>query len=126
MNNNIKVLIVEDEPPISMEISFILEDYGYQVAASVYSSEDAIEYLSQNTVDIALLDINIMGSMNGIELAHHINKFYQIPFLYISSFSDGSTMEKANATKPKGFIGKPFKSEDINNAIELALSNKDS
>lgn len=122
MNKPIKVLIVEDEPPISMEISFILEDYGYEVASSVYSSDDAIKFLSQNKVDIILLDINIIGAMNGIDLAHYINEHNTTPFLFISSFSDDHTIEKAKATRPKGFIAKPFKAEDIDKAIKAALT----
>lgn len=117
----VKVLIVEDEPPIAQEISYNLKDNGYDVVGIAYTAEKALDMLYTNKVDVILLDISLKGPMNGIELANIINKKYQIPFIFITSFSDDLTIGLAAETYPDGYIVKPFKDDDIAPVIKLAM-----
>lgn len=117
----VKVLIVEDEPPIAQEIAFNLKDNGYDVVAIVHSGQKALDKLYTNKVDVVLLDISLSGNMNGIELAQIINDKYKIPFIYITSFADDHTIEMAAETYPDGYIVKPFKDDDISPIIKLAM-----
>jgi CheY-like chemotaxis protein len=67
------------------------------------------------------MDINIKGDIDGIETAKMIKKEFSIPVVYVTSHSDGLTLERAKETKPEGFILKPFEDDDLRVAIEMAL-----
>lgn len=121
-DTKIKVLIVEDEPTIAQDIAFNLEDHGFEVAGMAMSSDKALDILYKKNVDIALLDISIQGTKNGIELAHLINEKYQIPFVFLTSFSDQDTIQKAADTYPEGYLVKPFKDSDLAPALNVALA----
>ena len=122
----IKVLIVEDEPPIAQEIQFILESEGYDVVGIAHSSTKALDLIASRNPDIALLDISIKGDKNGVDLAHIINEKYKIPFVFVTSFSDKLTLEKVKDTYPYGYIVKPYKDKDLAPALEVALLRFDS
>ena len=89
----------------------------------VYSKEDAIEQLNINLPDLVLLDINLSGEMSGIEIAEKINTQYNIPFIFITSYSDKQTLEKAKFTEPSGYIVKPFNEASLYSTLEIALYN---
>lgn len=116
-----RVLIVEDEPPIAQEIAFNLEDHGFEIVGIAHSSDKALDILYKDTPDIALLDISINGTRNGIELAAIINEKYKIPFVFLTSYADKDTIEQAAITFPEGYIVKPFKDNDLAPALEVAL-----
>lgn len=116
------VLIVEDEPTIAQEIAFNLEDHGFQIAGMALSAQKALDILFRREVDIALLDISLMGNTNGIELGRIINQKYKIPFLYLTSFADDETIQEAADTYPAGYIVKPFKDNDLAPALRVALA----
>jgi DNA-binding NarL/FixJ family response regulator len=121
-----KILIVEDEPAIAQDIAFNLEDNGFIVSAVVHSSEKALDYLFKNEVDLILLDINIKGTKNGIEVARIINEKYVLPFIFLTSFSDEDTISEAAKTIPYGYLTKPFKNSDLKPAIITALTRFES
>ncbi len=121
--STITVLIVEDEPLIAEDIAQAMEKNDFAVSAIVYSKEDAIEQLNTNLPDIVLLDINLSGEMSGIEIAEKINTVYNIPFIFITSYSDKLTLEKAKHTEPSGYIVKPFNEAGLYSTLEIALYN---
>jgi len=121
--SDIKLLIVEDEPLIAEDIAQWLERNDFFVSAVVYSKEDAMQQLNFNLPDIVLLDINLNGEMSGIEIAEKINTVYNIPFIFITSYSDKQTLEKAKYTEPSGYIVKPFNEASLYSTIEIALYN---
>ena len=118
---NIKVLIVEDEPLIAADISMILGDIDYEIAGIAYDSTTALDYLAVRHPDLVLLDIAIQGDKDGIDIAKIINEKYKLPFIFITSFSDKVTVDRAKYTLPYGYIVKPFKEKDIFSTIEMAL-----
>lgn len=120
-SDEIRVLIVEDEPLIAEDISSNLNAIDYKVAGIAYSSEKAIELLKTGSIDIAILDINIKGDKNGIELAEIINQNHKIPFIYLTSYADKATVDKAKQTMPYGYLLKPFREKDLFSSIEMAL-----
>jgi DNA-binding NarL/FixJ family response regulator len=119
--SNIKVLIVEDEPMIAADIYMILDGIDYEVAGVAHDSDTAIKFLQERHPDIVLLDISIEGEKDGIELAHIINSKYHIPFIYLTSYSDKETLDRAKTTLPYGYIVKPFKEKDLFSSIEVAI-----
>lgn len=121
MSEKTKVLIVEDEPAIAQDIAACLEDIGYDVVGVVSSAAKAIGIMEMKTPEIALLDISIQGEASGIDLAHSINERFKIPFVFLTSYSDPITVEKARSAYPYGYIVKPFKESDLAPAIEIAM-----
>ena len=121
--SDIKLLIVEDEPLIAEDIAQWLEKNEFLVSAVVYSKEDAMQQLITNLPDMVLLDINLNGEMSGIEIAEKINTVYNIPFIFITSYSDKQTLEKAKFTEPSGYIVKPFNEASLYSTLEIALYN---
>ncbi len=117
-----RILIVEDEPAIAQEIAINLEQRGFEISDITHSSELALKSIFADRPDLVILDINIDGSKNGVEVAKIINEKYNIPFIYLTSFTDEDTLANASATFPYGYIVKPFKDEDIAPVIHMALS----
>jgi DNA-binding NarL/FixJ family response regulator len=121
--SEISVLIVEDEPLIAADISEYLTNQDYRVSAVAYNLEDALKALEFECPDIALLDINLGGNMDGFTIAESINKLYFIPFIYLTSYSSKSILDEAKLTRPMGYIVKPFNGNDLYTSIEIAMYN---
>jgi DNA-binding NarL/FixJ family response regulator len=119
----IKVLIVEDEPLIAKNIGMYLNNNDFEVSGIAYDPEDALLQLKRNPPDFAILDINLESDTDGIQLAEHINRNNFIPFVYLTSYSDKETIERAKKTNPSGFIVKPFNEKTLYATIEIALFN---
>jgi two-component system, LytTR family, response regulator LytT len=121
---NLRILIVEDEFIIASNLKMMLEDLGYSPVNPVGSKNEAIEVLTQEVVDLAILDINLSGKQEGIEVAKFINEQIQIPFIFLTSNADKATISEAKQTFPKSYLIKPFTEEDIYSAIEIALASE--
>ena len=119
----LRVVIVEDEFPVLMDISRKLKNLGYEVVGAHSNYEDAVVSIIENEPDLLILDINLGGNKSGIDLAKSINKKFKIPFLFLTASSDATTFEQASKVSPMGFIIKPFKLEDLRNNIELSFKN---
>lgn len=119
----IKILIVEDEPLIAKNIGMYLNNNDYEVAGIAYDPDDAFYQLKKQQPDFAILDINLESEKTGIDVADYINRNNFIPFIYLTSYSDKETIEKAKQTNPSGFIVKPFNEKTLYATIEIALSN---
>lgn len=119
----IKILIVEDEPLIAKNIGMYLNNNDFEVSGIAYDADEALFQLKRNTPDFAILDINLESDKDGIQLAEHINQHYNIPFVYLTSYSDKDTLDRAKKTNPYGYIVKPFNDKTLFTTIEIALSN---
>jgi CheY-like chemotaxis protein len=116
-----RILLVEDDDIIAKVTDWRLKNLGYEVCGRAVSASEAMELVVKATPDLVLMDINIKGDVDGIDTANMIKKGFNIPVVYVTSHSDGPTIERARATKPDGFIVKPFEDNDLRVAIELAL-----
>jgi len=116
-----KIIIVEDEAIIADEIEMMLEMMGHEVIDNIQNGDKALDAFSSKKPDIALLDITIKGSLNGIDLAKIIREKYHFPFVYLTSHSDKSTLAEVKTTFPYGYIVKPFTQQNLMTTIELAL-----
>lgn len=116
-----KILIVEDEPIIAEDLALILQKVGYQVVGIANDGSTALDLLHTQQPDLALLDIALDSSLSGFDIAKVINEKYKIPFIFITSFSDKYTLERAKEVYPHGYIVKPFKKRDILANIEIAM-----
>jgi len=116
-----KILLVEDDDVIAKVADWRLKNLGYTVCGRATSGAEAMELVVNARPDLVLMDINIKGDVDGIETAKMIKGGFKIPVVYVTSHSDGPTLERAKATHPDGFIVKPFDDKDLRVAIQLAL-----
>ena len=121
--SEIRVLIVEDEPLIAADIESTLNNIDFTVAGMAHNYETALQALKNNTPDIVLLDVNISDEKDGIDIGNFINENYKIPFVYLTSYADKVTLDRAKKTRPAGYIVKPFEDKDLLAGLEIALYN---
>ena len=119
--NNIKILIAEDEQIVAKNIEKRLTADGYQVVASVSTGEDAIEKAKLYSPDIILMDIKLKGKIDGIETADILRRNFQLPVIFLTSYADEETFQRAKSTEPFGYLIKPFDNKELNRVVELAL-----
>lgn len=118
---NICVLIVEDEVVIARDIARQLERLGCEICGMLMDGESVLPFLQDTLPDIVLMDINLKGTMDGIETVQEIQKKYSIPVVYLTANTDDRSFEKAKATKPFAFIEKPFKFRSLLRTFELLI-----
>lgn len=116
-----KVLIVEDDPMIAESLSDILEVLGHEVIGTAENADRAIELCNEQEPDIALLDIQIGGDIDGVDLAEMINDEFDLPFIFTTAFADSNTISRAKERGPFGYLVKPYGVKDLNAAIEVAM-----
>ncbi|SDG08772.1 CheY chemotaxis protein or a CheY-like REC (receiver) domain [Methanolobus vulcani] len=118
---DVKILVVEDENIIGLNIKKKLKSFGYTVPAIVSTGEEAIKMAEITFPDLILMDVRLKGNMDGVEAAGEIRKNFDIPVVYLTAYSDDEVLEKAKKTEPYGYIVKPFKANDLKSNIEMAL-----
>ena len=118
---SINILIVEDEQVAAETLALNLKRYDYKVLGIVNSGIQAIEKVAETQPDLILMDIVLKGTMDGIVTSKKIQTTYNIPIIYLSSCSERDTLKRARETKPKGYLVKPYKAEDLKATIEAAL-----
>ncbi len=114
-------LVVEDDPLTAREISFCLEDLGYEPLGPAHSYREGLELLEKCLPDFLLLDIHLGKGDSGIKLARIINRDYRLPFIFLTAFADDMTLREVRETLPAGFVLKPFDENRLKAAIKLAL-----
>ncbi len=119
-----RILIVEDEAIIARDISATLESLGYLVGPTVSSGEDAMAAIRSGPPDLVLMDIHLRGAVDGIETATRIRDEHGPPVVYLTSYSDEPTIQRAKGTGAYGFVLKPFTDRDLRTAIEVALQKR--
>ncbi len=118
---NVKILVVEDESIVAMDIKHRAEGLGYTVTGITPSGEGAIEKASETLPDLVLMDIVLKGDMDGVEAAQKIRDTLDIPVVYLTAYSDEKTLKRAKVTEPFGYIIKPFEDRELHSAVEVAL-----
>lgn len=118
---DIKILVVEDENIIALNIKKKLKSFGYTVPAIVSTAEDAIKMTEITFPDLILMDVMLKGEMDGVQAIEEIRKKFDIPVIYLTAYSDDEVLERAKLTQPYGYIVKPFKANDLRTNIEIAL-----
>jgi signal transduction histidine kinase len=116
-----KILIVEDEGIVVMELRERLNRLGYEVVGVASSGEEAILKAQETHPDMVLMDIRLQGQMNGIQAAEAIRTRFDIPVIYLTAFADDDTLQKARMTEPFGYLVKPFEERQLHSTLEMAL-----
>jgi CheY-like chemotaxis protein len=124
---NQKILIVEDENIIALDIRSMLEDLGYMVSDVVSSGEESIEKASETRPDLILMDIKLKGNLDGVTAGEKIIKQYRIPIVYLTAYSDQNTLQRINGGKngnQSAVINKPFDESELQSIIDHTLTKR--
>lgn len=118
-----KILVVEDDKITSFEIKNILDknDFDVNICES-YSG--CMKNLDTFKPELILLDVELTQRYEGVQIGSYLNSKSNLPFIYITGYTDLDTLKRIQTTKPVGFLSKPFREIDIVNNIKLALYNK--
>lgn len=119
----IKIGVIEDEIIIARSIISIITELGYSHCGPALSYTEAVDLVNHQRPDLLLLDINLSGKKDGIDVAEWVNEHAQIPFIFLTAFSDVQTIDRAKKVKPNAYLVKPFTREELYAAIEIAISN---
>jgi len=119
--NKYSILIVEDEALIAANLVQTLSSLGYTVQKPVATGEDAIRSVKTRKPDLVLMDIELIGTMDGIETAEKIHAIADIPLVYLTAYTDDTRLAKARLTEPYGYIVKPAHNRELRATIEMAL-----
>jgi AraC-like DNA-binding protein len=117
------ILVVEDELLIALDIKEILNEEGYEAIINVANVEKAISIIQEINPTLVLIDINLKQDKDGIELGEYLLLKDNIPYIYLTSYHDKLTLDRAKDTRPHGYIIKPFKSHDLLTTISIVLNN---
>lgn len=120
-----RILIIEDEPLIALDLQQLLEQEGYVVLSDYQNVTYAIEIINEWQPDLVLLDIELNEKKSGLDIATYLNQHTSIGFCFLTSYSDFNTLEKVKKTQPKGFLVKPFKAQDVISTVYLLLGTSE-
>jgi len=115
------ILVVEDENIVAMDLRASLLGLGYDVTDTVGTGSEAIGSAQRRPPDLVLMDINLRGEMDGITAADVLRTRMALPVVYLTAFSDDSTLRRARVTEPFGYLLKPFDERELHIAIEMAI-----
>ena len=118
---NHRILVVEDESIIALDLQHILQSSGFEVCQVVSSGEESILAANQIRPDIVLMDVKLKGDMSGIDAAKEIHRSLDIPVIYLTAFGDESTLRNALAHRDFVYIRKPFEEREIERAVKKSL-----
>lgn len=116
-----KILIVEDQLIIAMDLKLTLEGLGYEVTGIAGTAEECFNFFEEEKPSLVLMDIMLSGNIDGISAAEVIHKRFDVPIIYLTAHSDDKSLSRANLTGPYGYIVKPIDERDLYTSIEIAL-----
>ena len=115
-----RILVVEDEPIVALDLQLRLQRMGYDVPVVVASGEEALASVQLASPDLVLMDINLEGEMDGVEAADRLAGQY-VPVVYLTAYSNDLTLDRAKTTEPYGYLLKPFEERELQTTIEVAI-----
>jgi CheY-like chemotaxis protein len=118
-----RILVIEDEPFIAVDIQQLLVGEGYDVQINFQDVANALQIIEDWQPHLVLLDIHLNEEKTGIDIGEYLQQQNRIPFIYITSYSDKLTLEKVKNSRPYGFIIKPYKTADIVSTVYLVINN---
>ena len=115
-----RILVVEDEPIVALDLQMRLGKMGYDVPFVFASGEEAVASARQTRPDLVLMDINIEGEMDGVEAADELARQH-VPVVYLTAYSNDQVLQRAKITEPYGYLLKPIEERELQTTIEVAI-----
>ena len=119
---NAKILIVQENEPDAVDLEERLQGLGHTVCATVPSGRRAIEKAAEMRPDLALIDLGLEGDVDGIEAAEQIGRRFNIAVIYLTDDARENLLQRAQTTRPFGYVLKPFEERQLHLNIQTALS----
>jgi DNA-binding LytR/AlgR family response regulator len=120
-----KVLLIEDEYGLALNLKEQIIKLGFDVPAVFDNGIDTLAYLEQYSVDLLLVDIMIAGSLGGVDLVKLVKKKWDLPIVFSSAYADNEVFTQALKVDPAGYLVKPYKIDDLKTTLMLAFSKFD-
>lgn len=120
--SEISILIIEDEAVLALGLEYTLKSLGYHVCGIESHFDATIKQLSVDTPDLVLADIKLGEGMSGIQIARYIWQTHKIPIIFLTSYCDEKTIQEAMSCEPYGYLVKPWKDEELNAIIQMAIN----
>jgi len=121
-----RILLVEDEHLVALDLRGALEDMGYEVVGTAASSDEALRKAGEQRPDLVLMDIHLAGVIDGIQAATLLRYRYQLPVVYLTAYSDSATLESVLEAEPDGYLTKPYNQRTLWTTIEVAFRRHES
>ena len=109
----LRILIVEDEALIALDLQEMLEDAGHKVVGHAVSMEEALRLAAKAKPDVALVDVGLKGEGNGLDTAEALGSRFRIPALFLTGSTDFRVRAMALDVEPLGYVVKPYLPDDI-------------
>ena len=119
--NRPRILVVEDEVIVAMDIAMQLRELGFEPVGHATRGEQAIELAGQLRPDLVLMDVQLASSMDGVTAAQAIRTQFGVPVVFLSAFDSAAAYDRAALTEPAGYITKPFDDYQLRAVVEAAL-----
>ncbi len=116
-----RILVVEDERIIALDLKRRLERYGHRVVGLAATADEALQMTAAERPDIVLMDIMLTGSTDGVSAATEIRRQYGIPVIFLTAYADEATIQRAKIAEPVGYVLKPFKERELHTTIDIGL-----
>ena len=121
VNCDYRILIVEDQAIVAIDIQSQLESLGYSVVGTAASAAEACRKVANAQPDLVLMDIHLDDSTDGIDAAARIRERHSIPVVFLTAYVDSATIKRAQRVEPYGYIVKPFSPRDLHTTIQMAI-----
>lgn len=121
MKQSFTILVLEDEMIVAENIAAILKNIGDYSVQITNNLKEAIQIVSQETINLIISDINLNDNLNGIEIVNRLQKKYWIPVIYLTAYSDEDYIDSALQTEPISYLIKPFTTRQLEVAINIAI-----
>jgi CheY-like chemotaxis protein len=116
-----RILIVEDEGIVALQVRTTLEQHGFIVTDTCASGAEAIASAAASPPDLVLMDMKLQGPLDGIATAAAIQKSAHVPVVYLTAHSEDSVVDRAKSTGPYGYLLKPFNPQELCVTVDVAL-----
>jgi two-component system, response regulator PdtaR len=121
--SKIRVLVVEDDTVLALDIQMRLHLLGYEVPAILSTGEAAVAEVERDPPDFVMMDIMLRGKTEGTEAALEIHRRFHIPIIFLTAYTDEKTIMKAKLAEPYGYITKPFDDTSLRVTLDIAVHN---
>lgn len=117
-----RIVVVDDKPIRAQILARLLKDMGYEVCGVVDSGEKALELVEHTNPDLVLMDIHLVGAIDAIEAATHIQTGWDVGVVYMFSSANDALWERSKRVEPVGYLMRPFGERELRYVIEMAHS----
>ncbi len=119
-----RVMVVENERVDALNLELRLTKLGYEISSLATSGSQALQAIERDKPDVVLMDVDIEGEIDGIETASRIPNAYNIPVIYLTAYSEETTLQRARDTRAYGFLLKPISERELHATIQMVLERR--